>query len=283
MGVDIHAFYLLRYVTGKYGVLGNTATLGRQQIFLAQSAFARAGVHYDNVSGYCEPLLTEHFGATRVDSIDNSHYEGATIIADMNLPIPKDLEGQYDVVLDFGCLEHVFDIAQSFRNVSGLCKIGGRILHVLPANQFCGHGFYQFSPEFFFSWYSEKNGYDQVEVFFADMLDTHHWFRVSAPQAGKRINIRSFGKLYVLAVARRMGQPCETAVQQSDYVHEWSSSEQSEPPLRQGGVMRRTKDGLSSYRITAGLIYWLDSLLAENGDKSLRNHPALERIPLKSI
>lgn len=209
MGIDAHAFHMLCYVTKKYGVLGNTVTLGRQAIHLT-SLINRKKVDTSASCGYCEPLLADMFGASHVDSIDNSNYEGATIIADMNSPLPDELEGKYDTVIDFGCTEHIFDVGQAFRNIAAMCKIGGIVLHVVPANQFCGHGFYQFSPELFFSWYSEANGYSDTEVFLAEVLDENNWFRVSPPQDGKRINIRSSGKLYVLAISKRVRQRAAT-------------------------------------------------------------------------
>ena len=61
---------------------------------------------------YCESVLTHFFGATQVDSIDNSNYENATLIHDMNESLPSALQERYDTVIDVGTLEHVFDIGQ---------------------------------------------------------------------------------------------------------------------------------------------------------------------------
>ena len=47
---------------------------------------------------------------------------------------------------------------------SDLCKNGGTIIHSLPSNNNCGHGFWQFSPELFFSLYNEKNGFKNNEM-----------------------------------------------------------------------------------------------------------------------
>ena len=57
---------------------------------------------------WCEPMLLKYFGARKVESIDNSTYEGATYIHDMNKVIPDKFHCSYDTVIDAGTLEHVF-------------------------------------------------------------------------------------------------------------------------------------------------------------------------------
>ena len=163
MGIDIHALQLLKHNQKNNGNLGKTITLGRLSVLLGPK-LAKKWAGTDQ-GAWCEDLLMKHFGATEVDSIDNSDYEGAKIVFDYNQPVPKELHQQYDTVIDFGCSEHIFDVAQVFKNTADMCKIGGRILHILPADNFCGHGFYQFTPEFFFSIYSEENGFSNTDIF----------------------------------------------------------------------------------------------------------------------
>jgi len=280
MGIDTHSLHLLRYATHKFGRLGNTITLGRLTVLLGPRASRQ--LLGTSVGAYCEPLLKQHFGASKVDSIDNSAYEGANIVADMNRPLPTALEGQYDAVIDFGCTEHIFDIAQALRNVTSICKLGGLILHAVPANGFCGHGFYQFSPELFFSCYSEANGYSDTEVFLADLCDTQNWFRVTLPKYGKRINVRSPGELYVLVVTKRVAARNET-VQQSDYEHTWAQSNSAVAPPHPPGRMARAREVLSKTTLSARLAYTLDAALAPNGAKRLRHHHALTRVPLAKM
>ncbi len=65
----------------------------------------------------------------------------------------------------------MFNIAQALENCVKLCKIGGQILQAVPANGECGHGFWQMSPELFFSLYSERNGFIETEVFIANLME----------------------------------------------------------------------------------------------------------------
>lgn len=281
MGIDTHSLNLLRYARTKYGDLGNTITLGRLAVLLGPKAMQRWAGTRDGA--YCEPLLTQHFGASHVDSIDNSRYEGATVVADMNLPIPDTLLHRYDTVIDFGCTEHIFDVAQSYRNITRMCKPGGRVMHVVPSNGFCGHGFYQFSPEFFFSRYAESNGYAETEVYVASPQDAWHWYRVPPPHDGKRINIRSADELYVIAISRYNGGSVDARTQQSDYEFTWSQAEANVAQPHPPGRFARIKEMLSSNAQLATWAYRIDSMMSENGARRPRRHPALARVPVKSL
>jgi hypothetical protein len=46
-----------------------------------------------------------------VSSVDASDYEGATIVHDLNIPIPRELVEQFDIVWDGGTLEHVLQLS----------------------------------------------------------------------------------------------------------------------------------------------------------------------------
>lgn len=156
--------------TGLTDRWGSTLTVGHQSLNLPARALRRQlGVlPGDSGSCYADDLLTERFGATTVASIDASGYEGATFVQDLNIPIEADFP-KFDSVLDAGSLAHVFDVKTAFRNVIKCCRVGGQILHISPANNYLGHGFCQFSPELFFSIYSQARGFDQTEVFLADL------------------------------------------------------------------------------------------------------------------
>lgn len=245
MGIDTHALYFLRGVKNKQP-LGDTITIGRQRLDVVESTvkkLARTKPSYKN-QPYCEDLLTEYFSATKVDSLDNSPFENATHIHNMNEPLPKTLYAKYDTVIDGGSLEHVYNVPQALKNCSHLCKPGGQILHFSPANNFCGHGFWQLSPELFFSLYSGKNGYRETEVLIADLSDTTKWYKVIEPKDGKRVVVYSLTRLNVLVrtVLERVDFS-HSDVQQSDYVYEWGNSlpTASKPDLESGGLKQKLK------------------------------------------
>jgi hypothetical protein len=228
MGIDIHTLKFLMYET-KTRPLGRVATLGRQRIDLPAYWLKRmmnlsAEPSYGT---FCEELLKDKFGATLVESFDNSNYENATHVVDMNRPIA--VEKTYDTVIDGGTLEHVFNVPQALWNISTLCADGGRILHILPANNYCGHGFWQFSPELFFSLYSEANGYAETKVFLAALSDWNAWYECRKPREGSRAEFRSIGSapLLLLVSTDKPGRFSHANIQQSDYVEAWNQADVS--------------------------------------------------------
>ena len=91
-----------------------------------------------------------------LDVYDIVEERGGEIICDLNLPtIPRET---YDIVLDVGTLEHVFNIAQAIKTMAGMVRVGGYIIHENPFNC-ANHGFYNLNPTFFVDFYSE-NGFE---------------------------------------------------------------------------------------------------------------------------
>ena len=236
MGINSQIMNFLRY-TKKYGNFKKTVTLGRQNIgyrmpelkHLSAAEYQYLIEYNRKKETYVDNLLRVFFGASSVDSIDRSEYEGATIILDMNNEIFPELKGGYDTVIDSGTLEHIFNIPQALENASYLCKPGGQIIHALPANNFCGHGFWQISPELFFSLYSDENGYQNTEVFLGRPSDPNNFFKVIRPESGKRINIYSSDEVYVFVrTVRKEPEFYHKNVQQSDYIYLWDNKPQKE-------------------------------------------------------
>jgi hypothetical protein len=259
MGIDIHALNFLKYAAKKKR-LGQTATIGRQHLAVARAQF--------QFGPFCEPFLKQELGATIVDSYDFSGFEGATHLTDLNLPlVPEKL---YDTIIDCGCTEHIFNVAQALKNISLLCAGGGQIIHVLPANSFCGHGFWQFSPELFFSLYSESHGYSETEVFLADLRWNRHWFEVAQPRNGQRVSVSSGSPLYVLCRTSRLSDFSHEDVQQSDYVHSWESTSQASRASKAGlGFIKKVIERHSAF-------YRVAQVLAEKLQARVQafRHPA---------
>ena len=188
MGIDIHTLNFLRYVKKKK-VFGATATLGKQELHIKHDqlkSLIKKDCEYLNKdpsemekSDYADHLLNFLFLSSKVDSFDFSTYENANKIYNLNEPIKNELlMNYYDTVIDVGTSQYIFDIKNLYKNIINLTKVGGQIIHVLPANNFCGFGFFQFSPEFYLSLYSEKNGFINTEIFIAELTNLRSWFKV---------------------------------------------------------------------------------------------------------
>jgi hypothetical protein len=271
MGVDIHDLNFFRFAAGASD-LGKVATLGRQNLTVPRERLRKLlNLEKDVDFGpFCEELLKSRFGATQVDSYDISGFEGATHIADMNHPLTT--ECTYDMIIDCGTLEHIYNVPQALANISLLCGHGGRILHVVPANNWCGHGFWQFSPELFYSVYSENNGYQDTRIFLAKVADTLHWYEVQPPANGRRVDITSCTKLMMLVITKKRSVVGHRSVQQSDYVHHWSNeTPEDTTPSRFSIIRMRIRDALAQTPLlpVARVIY--DGLAAKT-TVSGRNH-----------
>ena len=224
MGIDVHVLNFLRFARKRQN-FGCVATIGRQGLIVPNDRLKKLLKleRKPNLGSFCEDLLKVHFGATSVESFDNSDYQNATHIADMNKPIK--IHDQYDTIIDGGCIEHIYNVPQALKNVSQMCMEAGQILHILPANNFCGHGFWQFSPELFFALYSEANGYRETQVFIADLANERFWYEVRKPQNGQRAHATSPTPLYALVRTRKAGVVTHENIQQSDYVYLWNRKE----------------------------------------------------------
>lgn len=177
--------------------------------------------------GFADPLL-RLLGAAHVDSMDASSYEGATIVHDLNEPIPPSLGNRYSVVIDSGSLEHVFTISQAMRNCLEMVEEGGHFISIGPANNTMGHGFYQFSPELYFRILSPQNGFRIQRIVAKEMYADAPWYAVSDPAAvGRRVEWQPLGEthLMVCAVKERTVEIFHPTPQQSDYVPCWTTKQ----------------------------------------------------------
>ena len=224
MGLTFHEYKFLEQVSKKKN-FGNVLTLGKQEIILTNEDRKRLNlVEKDYVNDeYIDKLLVDKFKANSVKSIDNSSFEGADIIHDMNKPI-ENLNEKFDTIIDFGTSEHIFNVVENLSNISKFCKNNGIILHSLPANNNCGHGFWQFSPELFFSLYSENNGFSDTEIFVFNTHNKYEWWKVEKQKLGERLEISSDAPLYVLVKTIKKSETQNKDVQQSDYIERWNEN-----------------------------------------------------------
>jgi hypothetical protein len=205
-------------------------------------------------AGALEPLL-ELLGAREVLALDASDYESADFVHDLNEPIPDTLRGRFTTVFDGGTIEHVFDVAAVLRNYLAMVEVGGRLIIHTMANNYLGHGFYQFSPEFFYRVLTPENGYEIERVVLAEddlrwrgalgvrvpVEVEGGWYEVADPAAvGGRVELANRRPVVIQVQARRVADvpPFARAPQQSDYVVEWTRRP-DEPAARAGGPLPR--------------------------------------------
>lgn len=214
---------------------GKMAMIGRQNVFISRPELKillkRAGLAKDErlassieQSGDFAERFFEALGAETVDSIDASDFEGASLVHDLNRPIPEPWKERYDFVFDSGTLEHVFDFPRAILNCMQLVRVGGHLVLQLPANNFLGHGLYQFSPDLFFRTLTKANGFELTR-----MVASEFGFRVRRFEVVDPLVARSRGQVtnrfpIVLHLEAKKVASCPevlSGVQQSDYSIRW--------------------------------------------------------------
>ncbi len=85
------------------------------------------------------------------------------VVHDLNMPLPDALRSQFDLVIDPGTTEHVFDIKTALSSVVRALKIGGIIIHELPVYSFNG-GYYSINPNVINDFYA-ANGFADLKTY----------------------------------------------------------------------------------------------------------------------
>lgn len=129
---------------------------------LPYSAAAAERMRAQN-SLYTSREFFELLGFESYTDIDFDPNEGCSIIHDLNEPLPDDQSCKYDLVIENGTLEHIFDIKTALGNVARAVAEGGMVCHVSPLDAF-NHGFYNFSLNVFNDFY-RVNGFDDFQFF----------------------------------------------------------------------------------------------------------------------
>lgn len=241
MGLDVNGTRFLLYARNKGVSFERTAMIGRQGLHLDAAALNRNLSEFgwslseteisrllNESGGYAEPLL-RLLGADEVCSFDASDYEQASVIHDFNLPIDESFRNRFSVVLDGGTLEHIFNFPTAIRNCLEMIEPGGSFLGITPANNFLGHGFYQFSPELFFRIFSQQNGFSLVQMLLFEDRPDAEWFEVTDPDLiRERVTLVNQQPVYLLIIARKQAsvQLFASPPQQSDYAALWKQNAQ---------------------------------------------------------
>ena len=270
MALTFHTFKFLERLHSKSSGFGDTLSLGKISNLINKEDFKNLGIS-ESKDTYSDKILLKNFDIKSLSFLDYSKFEGAEIIHDLNLPIKETIK-QFDTIIDFGTSEHIFDIIQNLKNISALCKIGGKIIHSLPANNNCGHGFWQFSPELFFNLYQKKNGYSDTEIYLVNLHDKKNWYIVNPQKIGERLELNSKEPLYIFVKTKKIDKNIFTNIHQSDYVHQWSPAENN--LIKKSKLSRLNKKIKDSIKKFIKNIFFLKKifLIVENNKNHNKNN-----------
>jgi hypothetical protein len=144
------------YVTA-FGGAENPAALNKFAQRLAK------GSAYDSVTGGINESfageLLERCGMSYLSMDIAKGYK--TEVLDLNREdLPTQHQGAYDVVMNIGTTEHVFNQYNSFKVAHEAAHVGSYMAHQLPASGYTDHGYYMYTGRFFF----ELAGYNKYEI-----------------------------------------------------------------------------------------------------------------------
>lgn len=231
MGISANCVKFLNYAKSKGVHFDTTLTLGRQQIFFTDKERKLLPKQFINQrlpqSGDFGESVFQILGANEIMSIDHSDFEGATIVHNLNDPIPQQYFNRYSVVFDGGTLEHVFNFPVAIKSCMDMLKVGGHFIAITPTNNYSGHGFYQFSAELFFTLFTPMHGFNiklvaiTVENPARDLAD---WFEVKDPKSvGGRVLLTNSYPSSLMVIAEKIQETESIILQpfQSDYQRIW--------------------------------------------------------------
>lgn len=232
MGLDINAVRFLIDARNQGVPLGEVLTIGRQHLNVYPAKMARVlegqglppGAFRDGDPGHFADPCFLSLGARQVHALDFSDFEGAKFVHDLNRPIGAEFKERFDTVYDGGTLEHIFNFPMALQNCMEMVKPGGQLFIHTAANNWCGHGFYQFSPELFFRALSRENGFVVERMIVHAVGPYGRWYEVKDPEEIRsRVEVLTFYPLQMLVRAKRVAAvPVFTQPpQQSDYTPRW--------------------------------------------------------------
>lgn len=298
MAFDANNSRFLLWLISKGEALGDTITIGRLGVFLPEGTFEADSTRFGITTPeggwepilnapFCDPILSA-LGANSVSALDFSDYEGANVIHDLNQPIPEELHEKYDLLFDSGSLEHVFNVPAALRNYVHLVREGGLLVLDLPVDGCSGHGFFQFSPELFYRYFTSAVGCRVEAMFCVENLPGSTWYRIPDPATiNRRVEIDSVLPIHLLVVVRRVEVVDSVSAHhpsQTDYEISWAGGQNESSPQtakNPSGRFPRILQGIlkNSLRKAIGIRYHRFSVhrnaLRERRNFCLRKSPFL--------
>ena len=116
----------------------------REDADRTQDPFGKAKLFFRHILGIMDYEAIDLNGTKLAKRIDLNH--------------PHDPPRQFDIVLNLGTTEHVFNQYEAFNTIHKLCRPGGLMIHNVPMSGYREHGFFNYHSTFFFD-LAARNGY----------------------------------------------------------------------------------------------------------------------------
>ena len=186
-------------------------------------------------------------------TLDYSDYEGAEIICNLSHPLPDGLlakTGRFDLIVDAGCLEHIFNVPQVLENYYHLAGDKGVVILIVPSSNLVDHGFYSFSPTLFQDYYSANHWQILRHYFFESYANCNALWKIYDYKPGGLVAFAFSGGLggaawgVYLAAQKQAGSTCDAEVQQGMFLAAWTKRSAGGNP----GLTAVAQDGWPAVR-----------------------------------
>jgi SAM-dependent methyltransferase len=268
--------------------------LGRQHTFVTTTqllkTYRRFGLSCDispmdfnsQRPGYVDDLkLFRTLGFSTVHSLDASDFEGATYVHDLNKPVASELAKTFDVIYDGGTTEHIFSVPTVLQNIFTLLKEEGVVIHHSPSHNHVDHGFYMFSPMFFYEWY-RANSWEILKSYIIEYGPNHNgksWVvRRYEPGAIDQLSFGGWGSemLAIWLVAKKTtSSTCDVIPQQGIYKTKWERARSQEQPA--DSKFRLKYRGILIELLTKNYVIMQSATWVHNKMRRLRKPPIVSR------
>jgi len=299
MGIAKGAARLLLDECSKRPFAGSILQLGRQKLFFKEKEFKEWALLHNielksettssnlhgnnnplNAAGIDDVVFFKSMGLSVVESCDYSDFQEVDHVFDLNKPVPKELHNKYDIILDSGTLEHVFNLPQALNNIYDMLKVGGRVIHLLPASNYVDHGFYAFSPTLFYDYYTANKWSIEtsriVELTRRHDVDPWRVYEYS-PGVLNSLSAGGFDKGYLIniffVVTKTENSSADIVPQQSRYLPKWETGQnESENSLASNSsafmkIAQYFGGGLKRYPRLYSLLSSLSRIILRKGNR----------------
>ncbi len=201
IGAGIVELYRLLEKQGFFANVNNVLEIGSQELQCAghsrcyASLLKQAGQEVpplESLESFLKgnPPARELYKVLGVEysSIDTNRMHDS-IFLDLNIdPLPEKYHGKFDMVTNYGTLEHTFNQLNGFRVCHDATKRGGYIFHLFPFLGYLDHGFFSYHPNLIYA-LAEANDYS-VEGMWVNLHPAQHEILVPfSPDLVKRLRL----------------------------------------------------------------------------------------------
>jgi len=264
MGVVPRHLHLLAMEQSRHPIRGDVITFGQQKVYasvaetlailkrhgvstrdLPKDFDTRSRIPGDDPRHTNAATVFKLLGAENVYVADASDYEAPDFVFDLNEPVADEYEDRFDVVFDYGTLEHVFDVPTGLANIVKMLKPGGLAILGYPTSNAVDHGFYSFSPTLLFDFFA-AHGFGDFDCYLNEC--SLHNLRLRSKVfeyagVGGQCPVLSSRMMEVCFWATLQAKPDSfTKPMQSLFVEWWKRARETKPDqdgARTGSALRR--------------------------------------------